>query len=165
MSNYLGCDLLAFDWLHSVDKNHYYVMFLLSQGYCFIQSLLFSYVLQEDFVKFSKKFISVPCQQSGRRGLPSGRSSVSNIRSDDVVFCPDAHLSKHHPSVRRGFPSGPFTISRSFCASLHPSGRLSSPSERHPVINQLPIFFPSSTKGRLVQSSGRRGFPSERAHI
>jgi hypothetical protein len=25
-------ELLAFDWLHSVDKNHYYVMLLLSQG-------------------------------------------------------------------------------------------------------------------------------------
>jgi uncharacterized membrane protein len=51
-------------WLHSVGQNPFYVMLLLSQGCCFIQSLLFSSVLQEDSVKFSRKFISVPCQQS-----------------------------------------------------------------------------------------------------
>jgi hypothetical protein len=28
----------------------------------------------------------VPCQPSGRRGIPSGRSSVSNIRLDDEIF-------------------------------------------------------------------------------
>jgi len=61
-------------------------MLLLSQGCCFIQSLLFSYVLQDDSVKFSRKFISVPYQPSGRRGIPSGRSSVSNI-------CPNAFQS------------------------------------------------------------------------
>jgi hypothetical protein len=36
-------------------------------------------------------FISVPCQPSGRRGIPTGRSSVSNIRPDDEIFqsgCP-----------------------------------------------------------------------------
>jgi hypothetical protein len=31
----------------------------------------------------------------------SGCSSVSNIHPDDVVFHPDAHLSKHNPSGRR----------------------------------------------------------------
>jgi hypothetical protein len=84
-------------WLHSVGQNHFYVMFLLSQGCCFIQSLLFGYVLQEDSVKFSRKFILVPCQPSGRRGIPSGRSSVSNIRLDD-----------------ENFPSGCPSVSRSF---------------------------------------------------
>jgi hypothetical protein len=45
---------------------------------------------------------------SGRRAIPSGRRQT-----------------KHHPSERHGFPSRPFTVSRSFCSSLHPSGRLS----------------------------------------
>jgi hypothetical protein len=84
-------------WLHSVGQNHFYVMLLLSQGCCFIQSLLFSYILQEDSMKFSRKFISVPCQPSGRRGILSGRSSVSNI-------CPDDE----------NFPSGRPSVSRSF---------------------------------------------------
>jgi len=72
-------------------------MLLLSQGYCFIQSLLFSYVLQEDSVKFSRKFISVPCQPSGQRGIPSGHSSVSNIRPDNEIFLSEC------PSVSRSF--------------------------------------------------------------
>jgi len=78
-------------------QNHFYVMLFLSQGCCFIQSLLFSYVLQEDSMKFSRKFILVPCQPSGRRGIPAGRSSVSNIRPDE-----------------ENFPSGPPSVSRSF---------------------------------------------------
>jgi hypothetical protein len=33
------------------------------------------------------------------RGLPSGHSSISNIRPDDVVYCPEAHLSTV-PAIR-----------------------------------------------------------------
>jgi hypothetical protein len=35
-------------------------MLLLSQGFCFIQSLLFSYVLREDSVKFSRIYFGSP---------------------------------------------------------------------------------------------------------
>jgi hypothetical protein len=42
-------------------------------------------------------FISVPCQPSGRRGIPSRRSSVSNICSDDEIF------PSGRPSVSRSF--------------------------------------------------------------
>jgi hypothetical protein len=62
-----------------------------------------------------------------------------------------------HPSGRRAIPSGrptdqassiwtacipvrTFTVSRSYCSSLHPSGRLSSPFERLSVIDQLQIL-------------------------
>jgi hypothetical protein len=102
-------------------------------------------------------------------------------RPDDVSSHLDAHLSivpavrttchtvrtpdrpKHHPSRRRGFPSGPSSVLRIFCSSLHPFGRLSSPSGRLSVI-EASDFFPSSYKGRLLKPSGRRGFPSGRAH-
>jgi len=106
------CQFLC--WLHSVGQNHFYVMLLLSQGCYFIQSLLFSYVLQEDSVKFLRKFISVPFQPSRRRGIPSGRSSVkaSFIRTTRT-FRPDAHQclkasnsSRLHPSGRNGKSSG-----------------------------------------------------------
>jgi hypothetical protein len=59
-------------------------MMLIIQGCCFIQSLHFSYELQEDSVQKSKQSVQFPC-----------------IRPDDVVFRPDAHLSKHHPSGQR----------------------------------------------------------------
>jgi hypothetical protein len=79
-------------------------------------------------------------------------------RSDDVSSHPDTHLSTI-PSVRTmyssrpdarqtsiirpddvSFPFGPYTVSRSFCSSLHPSGPLSSPSGRPSVIDQLQIL-------------------------
>jgi hypothetical protein len=111
----------------------------------------------------------------------SQRFRFSASRPDDVSSCPDDHLSivpavwttchtvrmlnkpKHHPSGRRGFPSGPSSVSRSFCSSLHPFGRLSSSSEQLSVI-KASNFFPSSYRGRLLKPSRRCGFPSGRAH-
>jgi hypothetical protein len=102
----------------------------------------------------------IPLFRSVSEDSASQKSLFPATRPDDVSSRPDAHLStvpsvwttchtvqtprqtKHHTSRRRGFPSGPFTASRSFCSSLHPSGRLSSPSGRLPVIDQLQIFFP-----------------------
>jgi hypothetical protein len=79
--------------------------------------------------------ILVPCQ-------PSGRSYVHcSIRPDDVPYCPNPRQTKHQPSGRRGFPSGPPTVLRSFCSCLHPSGRLSSPSERLSVFDQASDSF------------------------
>jgi hypothetical protein len=120
-------------WLHSVGQNHFYVMLLLSQGCCFIQSLLFYYVLQEDFVKFSMKFISVPYQPSERRGILSGRSSVSNICPNDVVFRPDAHQLATSIRTTRSFCSDTHQcLEASNSSRLHPSGRYSE-FEKNPV--------------------------------
>jgi hypothetical protein len=74
------------------------------------------------------------------------------------VSHPDAHLSTV-PSVRTtcssrpdarqtsiiclddiSFPSGPYTLSRSFYSSLHPPGHLSSPSGRLSVLEQSQIL-------------------------
>jgi hypothetical protein len=79
-------------------------------------------------------------------------------RPDDVSSRPDVHLSTV-PSVRTtcssrpdakqtsiirpddvSFPYGPYTVSRSFCSSLHPSGHLSSPSGRLSVLEQSQIL-------------------------
>jgi hypothetical protein len=62
-------------------------------------------------------------------------------RPDDVPYRPDARQTKHHPSGRRVFPSRPFTVSRSFCSSLHPSRRLSSPSGHPSVFDQASDSF------------------------
>jgi hypothetical protein len=88
----------------------------------------------------------------------------------------DAHLSTV-PSVRTtarqtsiirpddvSFPSGPYTMSRSFCSSLHLSGPLSSPSGCPSVIDQLQILSKFSIWEDQLQTSGRCGFPSGRYH-
>jgi hypothetical protein len=95
-------------------------------------------------------------------------------RPDDVSSRPDAHLSivpsvwtTYHtvrrPDRPKHHPSGHSSASKSFCSSLHPFRRLSSPSRRLSMIKAT-YFFPSSYKGRLLKPSGRRGFPSGRAH-
>jgi len=79
-------------------------------------------------------------------------------RSDDVSSRLDAHLSTV-PSIRTTcssrpddrqtsiirpddvyFPSGPYTVSRSFCSSLHPARPLSSPSGRLSAPEQSQIL-------------------------
>jgi len=57
-----------------------------------------------------------------------------------MPYRPDARQTKHHPSGRRAFSVRTFTVSRSYCSSLHPSGCLSSPSGGLSVIDQLQIL-------------------------
>jgi hypothetical protein len=79
-------------------------------------------------------------------------------RPDDVSSRPDAHLStipsirttcSSRPDARQtsiirpddvSFPSGPYTVLRSFCSSLHPSGHRSSPSGSLSVLEQSQIL-------------------------
>jgi hypothetical protein len=60
---------------------------------------------------------------SGRRAIPSGRltNQASSVRTTCV-------------------PVRTFTVSRSYCSSLHPCGRLNSSSRRLSVIDQLQIL-------------------------
>jgi hypothetical protein len=64
-------------------------MLLLSQGCCFIQSLLFSYVLREDSVKFSRIYFG-------------SLSAVRTMRS----FRPDTHQCLEASNSSRLHPSG-----------------------------------------------------------
>jgi hypothetical protein len=69
-----------------------------------------------------------PLSRPDDRAIPSGRPSIHcSICSDDMPYRLDAQQIKHHLSKRCVFSSIPFTVSRSFCSSLHPSGCLSSP--------------------------------------
>jgi hypothetical protein len=71
---------------------------------------------------------------SGRLVIPSGPPrQISIIRPDEVFI-----------------PSEPHTESRSFCASLHPSGRFSSTSGRLSVLDQFLISFQVPRKGRSI---------------
>jgi hypothetical protein len=67
----------------SIGQNHFYVMLLLSQGCCFIQSLLFSYVLREDSVKFKRIYFG----------------SLSAVRT--MWYSVRTLISQQHPSGRR----------------------------------------------------------------
>jgi hypothetical protein len=69
-------------------------------------------------------FISVPYQPSGWRGIPSGRSLVSNIRPDDEIF------PSRHPSVSKSFEQFKvssvrtlFRVREDPSVLAHPSGR------------------------------------------
>jgi len=124
---------------------------ILASFYVWTKSLMCKDAVNKDFT----------CQSIFRRlctarKIEDFRFPIS--RPDDVSSRSDAHLSTV-PSVRTtcssrpddrqtsiirpddvSFPSGPYTVSRSFCSSLHPSGPLSSPSGRPSVIDQLQIL-------------------------
>jgi hypothetical protein len=102
--------------------------------------------IQSDVRRFCLQVrkIQVPCQPSGRSSHPVRTPICScSIRPDDMPYRPDA---RHNSIIRLDdvfIPSGPYTVSRSLCASLHPPGRLSSLSGRPSVIDSF-RFFPSS---------------------
>jgi len=76
-------------------------------------------------------------------------SPLSAVRTIEPS-CPDARqTSIIHPD-EVFIPSGPHTVSRSFCASLHPSGHFSSMSGRLPVLDRFLISFQVLRKGRSI---------------
>jgi len=101
---------------------------------------LFRVMLENSALLTSQK-ISVPCQPSERHVIPSRRSSVHCfIRPDDVPYSPDAQTDQASFVRMTCFPVQTFTVSRSYCSSLNPSGRSSSPFGRLSVIDQLQII-------------------------
>jgi hypothetical protein len=83
--------LAVFCW-----QNHYHVMLLFSQGCHIFQSLHFK-TFKEDSVQIPIQRSWIPKLPSGRPCKASRRSSVSNIRPDDVA------IPSRHPSVSRRF--------------------------------------------------------------
>jgi hypothetical protein len=88
---------LVCDWLHSVGRNHFYVVLLFNQGYRLIQSLLFRDVLQVDSAY-----------------IPSQRSRIPRFRLDVPVNRPDAHQSSNIRPDDVVIPSGLPSMYRSF---------------------------------------------------
>jgi hypothetical protein len=76
----------------------------------------------------------------------------SNIHLDDVIYCPDAYLSKASPvrTTRTFCPDLPLCREASKCSSLHPSGCFSSTSGRHTMFDQLWDFFPKHRYGKIA---------------
>jgi len=87
----LGLTLLVCNWLHSVGKNHFYVIMHLNRDSAIQRS-------SRRFCTVYKSDESDPLQPSERRDIPSGRPTIQSI------ICPDDE----------NFPSGPSSLSRSF---------------------------------------------------
>jgi hypothetical protein len=115
-------------------QNHLYVKDAVLQGIP-----LFIRVLEDSAYKSENP--RFPISRPDDRTIPSGHRSVHySIRPDNVPYRLDPRQTKHHPSGQRDFLSRRTTVSKSFCSSLHLSGRLSSPSGRLSVIDQLQIL-------------------------
>jgi len=115
-------------------QNHLYVKDVVLQ-----EISLFRRVSKDSACKSENLWF--PVSRPDDCAIPSGRLSVQySIRPDDVPYPPDARQIKHHPSGRRDFLPGRTSVSRSFCSSLNPSGRLSSPPGCLSVNNQLQIL-------------------------
>jgi hypothetical protein len=76
--------MLVCDWLHLVGQNHFYVMMLFNRDSVIFRVFLFRVILLEDSAQIPSKSNRIPCN-----------------RPDDVIFRPDAQLSKLHSSGRR----------------------------------------------------------------
>jgi len=140
--------LLVCDWLHSVRQNHFYIMLLFNQGYYYIQSLNFGYVLQEDSVQNPRQWSSNPLHPFERRGILFGRSSVKQHPSrrwdlstrtpiciqklQTVPGCIHSDVLATHPNVSATRPNA-FQCSTSKRISFPNTdiGRQLQPSEQH----------------------------------
>jgi hypothetical protein len=120
-----------------LDKNPYICKDAVKQGVPLFR------VMSEDSACKSEEF-KFPVSRPDDQAIPSGRPSVHcSIRLDDVSSRPNARqISIIHPD-EVFIPSRPHTESRSFCASLHPSGRL-------PVLDLFLISFQVPRKGRSI---------------
>jgi hypothetical protein len=90
------------------------------------------------------KEFKFPVSRLDDRVIPSGRPSVHcSICLDDMSSRPDARQTSIIRPDEVFIPFEPHTVSRSFCASLHPSGCL-------PVLDQFLISFQVPRKGRSI---------------
>jgi hypothetical protein len=101
--------------------------------------------IQSDVKRFCTAFktevFTVPVSRPDDREIPFGRPSVHcSIRPDDVPYRLDASQTKHHTPGRRALSVRTSTVSKSYCSSLYPPGRLSSPSRCLSVIDRIHIL-------------------------
>jgi len=109
-------------------QNHLFVKMLSYKGFRY----------SEEFQKILSTSLKISGSLSVVRTIEPSRPD--SIRLDDVPYLMDASQTKNHSSEQRTFSVWTSTISRSYCSSLYPSGRISSPSGRLPVIDQLQIL-------------------------
>jgi hypothetical protein len=121
-------------------------------------------LLNLGFSQFSEVFFRDMFLEDSKQ-IPSQRNRIPCILPDDVIYRPNAQLSKHHPSRRRELFGQTFLCVEKLqtaptCIRLV--------SAAHPDATQCSISygisFQNTDMGRSLQPSGRCGFPSGRAH-
>jgi hypothetical protein len=139
--------------------------------FCWTKSLLCKDLFYQRFRLFrsvSRRFctickseISVPCQPSGRRVIPSGRPAVQCIsRPDDVTYRPDTHPTKASSVRTTWIPVRTFLYVeklRTAPACICPDDSAARPDDPQCSIKSQDFFL--KHRYRLLQPSGRRGFP------
>jgi hypothetical protein len=118
-------------------------MLLINQGYCYIQSLHFSYVLQEDSVQKSRQWSSSPLHLSGRCGIPYWRSSIMQHPSGWCDLSPQTPICVQKLRTVSGYIHSDVLATR-------PDALKCSRSKR--------ISFPNTNMRRQLQPSRRRGY-------
>jgi hypothetical protein len=78
--------------------------------------------------------------------IPSQRNRIPCICPEDEIFRPDTQLSKHHPSERENFSSGPSSVSRSFNLFQLASVRMFQQYFRMPLSVRSAIRFLSRSQ-------------------
>jgi len=133
----------------------------------FYQGFCYSEVSPEDSPQFaSQKFRFPASRPDDVSSRPNAQlSNASAVQTTCQTIWTPIRL-KHHPSRLRGFPSRPSSVSRSFkllqLASVRTIQQLFLMILS--VLSSLMISFQNTDMGRLLQTSGRHGFPSGRAH-
>jgi hypothetical protein len=99
----------------------------------------------------SQKKFKFPVSRPDDRAILSGRPSLHcSIHLDDVSSRPDARQTSIIRLDKVFILSRPHTVSRSFCANLHPSDQFSSMSGCLPVLDKFLISFQVPRKGRSI---------------
>jgi hypothetical protein len=127
--------------------------------YVFGQNHLCVKILQTGIPLFrvckSEEF-KFPVSRPNDRAILFGRPSVHySVRATCLLSGPPRQISIIRPD-EVFIPSGPHTVLRSFCSSLHLSRRFSSTSGRLPILDQLLISFQVPRKGRSINRSDVR---------
>jgi hypothetical protein len=135
--------LLVYNWSHFVRQNHFIVMILFNKDSA----------IQKCFQKILHSL-----QVRKFRSLPAVRTMCHTVQMQIKL--------KHHPSGRRGFPSGPSSVSRSFeMLQLASVRTIQQPIwTTLNVRSRFRISFQNTDMGILLQQSERHGFQSGRAH-
>jgi len=110
--------------------------------------------IQSDVRRFCLQVRRISSSLSAVRTIEPSRpdahlSTIPSVRTTCLPFGPPRLINIIRPD-EVFIPSGPHTVSKTFCASLHPSGRISSTSGSLSVLDQFLISFQVPRKGRSI---------------
>jgi hypothetical protein len=137
--------MLVCNWLHSVGQNHFYVMMLLNRDSVIFRVFIFRVMFLKDSAQISSQRNHIPC-----------------IHPDDMIFRPDAQLSKHHPSRRQELSVRTFLYVeklRNIPGCIRPDVLATRP-DTFQCSTRKRTSFQNTNMGRQLQPSRQCVFPS-----